>query len=145
MGFSLTKLGEHTEKRVFEVYGQVLTYEFRPAVLTKPLQRRLQQLEDLDEAARAEFEREHEAWEEAGVEGDEPVYDQSPALDELCAITRQVIAAWDMEADGVPVPVADVRERVEDGTIPLLLLFKVFGDAIQGGQEVPKRGGRRGR
>lgn len=145
MGFSLDRLGEHTEKRVFEIYEQKLVYEFRPAALTKPLQRRLQQLEDLDRAARAEFDREYEAWEEAGGEGEEPVYDQSPALDELCAITQKVIAAWDIEADGKPVPVDQVRERVEDGTIPLLLLFKVFGDAIAGGQEVPKRGGRRGR
>lgn len=145
MGFSLTKLGEHTEKRVFEIYGQQLVYEFRPAALTKPLQRRLQQLEDLDTAARAEFDREYEAWEEAGGEGDEPIYDQSPALDELCSITQKVIASWDMEVNGKPVPVGEVRERVEDGTIPLLLLFKVFADAIQGGQDVPKRGGRRRR
>lgn len=144
MGFSLTKLGEHTERRRFEVYGQTLTYDFRPAVLTKPLQRRLQQLEDLERAAREEYDAAVEAWEDAGEKGARPL-PASPSLDELCDITQRVIAAWDIEADGEPIPVSDVRERVEDGTIPLLLLFEVFGDAMRGGQDVPKRGGRRGR
>lgn len=144
MPFSLNALQKHIEKRKIVIYGQPLNYGFYPSTLTRPLTNRIIELEELDKVAEEEYQAALEDWEDRDRQGDKPAR-TSPALDEMCKITAEIIAEWDVEFNGKPIPLDGVREYVETGAIPLNVLFEIFGDAVRGGREAPKSGNRRRR